>query len=336
MLLYGLLDRLLPRSYLAKVLVVVTTLGQGPMTALALLQSAGLVPPGLAWAAVAAAFGLGVAGAAIGLAAVLRPVARLEEAVSAFERGDASTPALPDRHGDVIGRLMARAARMYRTAESRIGEAERRAESDPLTGLLNRRGFERALAARREAGERGALLMLDLDHFKRVNDDHGHDAGDRVLREVAALLRSQMRRRDLSARFGGEEFVIYLAGIARDPSHRVAERLRMAVEDRISVEGRAQTVSIGVAHWPPGAPFAEILRNADAAVYAAKSDGRNRVHRAADAAGEYTPARTPSDRGTRARPAGTARSDPADDADGPDAARSCGPGPQTRLVTGLA
>ncbi len=277
MLLYSLLDRVLPRSYLAKVFAVVVVFGYGPLLVVLTLHGAGRLPEGAAWPAVAMALGLGLAGAAIGLAAILRPVARLDAAFAAFERGEPEEPMLPDHHDDDVGRLMARAVGLIRTAESRIDEAKRQAEIDPLTGLLNRRGFERALAERGGLRTRGALLMLDLDHFKSVNDDHGHDVGDHVLRDVAALLRDQMRRPDIAARFGGEEFVIYLAGTGREPTLRVAERLRMAVEDRIAVAGRSQTASFGVAAWPPGAPFLEVLKRADAAVYEAKAHGRNCV-----------------------------------------------------------
>lgn len=277
MRLYAFLDRLLPRSYLAKVLVVAVLLGQGPILGLLALGAAGAFPDALAWPAVGGTALASLAGLGLGLAAVLRPVSRLEAAFAAFEEGRPPDTPLPEGHGDAVGRLMARAARLMRTAETRIDAAERLAERDPLTGLLNRRGLERSLAARRGMGERGAVLMLDLDHFKRVNDDHGHDTGDRVLRAVADLLRNQMRRPDLAARFGGEEFVIYLSGLGREAALRVAERLRMATEDGIHVAERPQTVSIGVAAWPPGASFSEILKRADSAVYAAKAAGRNCV-----------------------------------------------------------
>lgn len=277
MRLYALLDRLMPRSYLAKVLVVAVLMGQGPMLGLMALGGAGALPGAVSWPALLAAALVGLAGLALGLAAVLRPVSRLEAAFAAFEAGHPPPRPLPEGHADAVGRLMARAARLMRTAETRIDAAQRLAERDPLTGLLNRRGLERSLAARRRVGERGAVLMMDLDHFKRVNDDHGHDTGDRVLREVADLLRNQMRRPDLAARFGGEEFVIYLSGLGREAALRVAERLRMATEDGIRVAGRPQTVSIGVTPWPPGAPFPEILKRADGAVYAAKAAGRNCV-----------------------------------------------------------
>lgn len=293
MILYSLLDRALPRSFLAKVLTVVVLLGQGPMLAVVALYGAGLLSASLAVPAVAAAFGVGLFGTALGLAAILRPVARLEATLAAFERGEAPGISLPETHGDEVGRLMARAATLIRTTERRIDAAERQADRDPLTGLLNRRGFERALAARRGMRERGALLMVDLDHFKAVNDTHGHDEGDRVLRHAASLLCEHIRRPDLVARFGGEEFVVYLSGIGREPALQVAERMRMAVEDRIAVAGSPQTASFGVAQWPAAVPFSEVLKRADAAVYEAKSQGRNRVRFAHVAAvgGGVTPTR---------------------------------------------
>jgi diguanylate cyclase (GGDEF)-like protein len=282
MMLYALLDRVFPRSFLAKVVLVAMLCGQAPLAALAVGHAMGAVQPGWIWPALCAAIVSGISVAILGLRAVLRPIMQLEAAFAAFEDGAPGTAPLDDRHADPVGRLVARAGRLMRTAETRIDAAQRLADLDPLTHLLNRRGFERALAARRGAGERGALLMLDLDHFKQVNDAFGHDEGDRVLRSLADLLRGQVRRRDLAARFGGEEFVIYLAGLGREPALQVAERLRMGVEDRIRVAGRAKTLSIGVALWPPGTSFADILKRADAAVYAAKADGRNRV-RLADA-----------------------------------------------------
>jgi len=278
MRLYALLDRIFPGSYLAKAVAVAVLFGQGPFLLLVLAKVAGWVPPELSLAALGCTMAAAFVGLAMGLAAVIKPVSRLEAAFMAFEAGGGLPAALPEHHRDAVGRLMAQANRLMRTAETRIDAAERLADRDPLTGLLNRRGLERSLSGRHSAGQRGAVIMMDLDHFKRVNDVHGHDVGDRVLKELAGIVRRQMRRPDLAARFGGEEFVIYLSELGQDAALRVAERLRMSVEDKLSVEGQAQTVSIGVAPWPPGESFAAILKRADTAVYAAKAAGRNRVH----------------------------------------------------------
>ncbi len=296
MLLYSLLDHVLPRSYVAKVVGVAVVFGQGPLLALVIANAYGAIPPDSLSLAIAAVLCVSLPGLALSLSAVISPVKRLEAAFTAFEAGASDSAALPQHHRDAVGRLMAQAGRMMRTAETRIDAAQKLADLDPLTGLLNRRGLERSLANRQEPGERGAVLMMDCDHFKRVNDLHGHDAGDRVLRDLARLLRRHMRRPDLAARFGGEEFVLYLSGISQDAAIRVAERLRLAVADAICVGGVAQTVSIGVAPWPPGQSFEAILKRADMAVYAAKAEGRNRVHLVPAARVVARPAPTPEAR----------------------------------------
>ncbi|MEM1431927.1 MAG: GGDEF domain-containing protein [Pseudomonadota bacterium] len=278
MRLYALLDSVFPKSYVAKAVAVSVLFGQGPFLLLVLAKSAGWVPPTLSAALIGMTVAVAFIGLGLGLAAVIRPVSRLEAAFTSFETGQGVPSALPEHHRDAVGRLMAQANRLMRTAETRIDAAQRLADLDPLTGLLNRRGLERSLCARHSAAQRGAVIMMDLDFFKRVNDGHGHDVGDRVLRELARIVRRQMRRPDLAARFGGEEFVLYLSELSQDAALRVAERLRMSVEDHLKVDGVPQTVSIGVAPWPPGESFAAILKRADLAVYAAKAAGRNRVH----------------------------------------------------------
>ena len=155
------------------------------------------------------------------------------------------------------------------------------ANIDSLTGILNRRGGENALAALVRSAQRRdsrlAVLMCDIDHFKQVNDAHGHAVGDQVLAAVANTLQQCLREGDIVARFGGEEFLIAIAGMDEATLTGVAERLRaeVAVVDHPSV-GRV-TVSIGVAFWQPGESRAELLDRADAALYRAKAEGRNRV-----------------------------------------------------------
>ena len=162
-------------------------------------------------------------------------------------------------------------------ANARLAEM---AVEDPLTGTHNRRALEQALAREwarcAEQGVALAALMVDVDHFKRYNDHHGHLEGDRVLIEVAALLRTELNVPvEILARYGGEEFTLLLPGVTLDAAARRAELLRDAVERaRIGI-----TVSIGVAlAWPTAAetPIA-LLRRADQALYEAKRQGRNRV-----------------------------------------------------------
>lgn len=159
-----------------------------------------------------------------------------------------------------------------------------RAMTDELTGALNRRALHaRAPALQAQAGAAGetlALLVTDLDHFKHINDSHGHAAGDEVLRQVVALLRAQLRRDALLTRVGGEEFVLLVPVQDAAAAQRVAERLRAAVgRQPVQVAGQALrvTASIGITLLAPDEPLDAALARADAALYRAKTGGRDRV-----------------------------------------------------------
>lgn len=158
--------------------------------------------------------------------------------------------------------------------------AEALALVDALTGLPNRRHAEVTLDAQFAAAERGiplAVVMFDLDHFKDVNDRHGHEAGDAALRAFADVLRQNTRRMDLAARFGGEEFIAILGGGGIPPAVALANRVRAGFESRSFPWGRL-TVSAGVAAYEEGMGSYEVLvATADRALYAAKQAGRNRV-----------------------------------------------------------
>jgi two-component system, cell cycle response regulator len=167
-----------------------------------------------------------------------------------------------------------------------VDEQRRAAVTDGLTGLYNRRFFEATLALEAEQAFRSGrdlgLLVLDIDHFKRINDAHGHQAGDRVLRELAARLVASSRGGDVIARYGGEEFVVLLRNTSVEAVPETAERLRRAVGDVPIVLADdvwlATTISVGGAAWPVHARSAdELVRVADQALYAAKRLGRNRV-----------------------------------------------------------
>jgi diguanylate cyclase (GGDEF)-like protein len=155
---------------------------------------------------------------------------------------------------------------------------------DPLTELFNRRAFvdlaERELARTRRAGSPCAVLMLDLDHFKRVNDEFGHQAGDRVLVDFAAAARRSVRTGDLVGRYGGEEFCAVLPGADMPRALEIGERIRAAVALRpLGNLPRATTVSVGAAvcSGSADASLDGAIARADEALYAAKSQGRNRV-----------------------------------------------------------
>lgn len=159
------------------------------------------------------------------------------------------------------------------------------ATTDPLTGLLNRRAFGERLQAElvRSAryGPACALLLLDIDHFKRINDEHGHAAGDTVLRGVAQLLQRQLRGSDAAGRLGGEEFAVLLPHTGREDALRVAESLRGRIAELRFAEGEATlacTTSIGLVVADSAAVAADdLLRQADQALYRAKAAGRDRV-----------------------------------------------------------
>ena len=167
------------------------------------------------------------------------------------------------------------------------GELSRAAATDPLTGLANRRVFDAALdrmLARADEGTAGCVAILDLDHFKQVNDRHGHESGDRVLVAVAECARATLRDGDLVARLGGEEFGILLPGADLDRARAVCERLRLRIADlRLPVGNVAVrvTTSVGLAGVSSGATREALLRAADEALYRAKAEGRDRLNLAA-------------------------------------------------------
>jgi two-component system cell cycle response regulator len=153
---------------------------------------------------------------------------------------------------------------------------------DPLTGLLNRRGAEQAMARERARARRQdsplAVALIDVDHFKRVNDQYGHEAGDRVLRAVGRAIENAVRPYDVVARWGGEEFLMVIPGATVDQARTLAERLRQSVADLRPADLPAVTVSIGVDILAPGEEtLAAALARADTNLYQAKNDGRNRV-----------------------------------------------------------
>ena len=164
---------------------------------------------------------------------------------------------------------------MLRTLQS----TEVQASTDPLTGLLNRRSFEEAAEALLESDNAPSLVMFDLDHFKRLNDTFGHQAGDRALRLFARVLERGIKRDDLACRLGGEEFVVLLRDCSSADAVRVVDRIREALERALSeATVPAFTFSAGIASVPEHCAHLEkLLHLADAALYTAKRSGRNRT-----------------------------------------------------------
>jgi diguanylate cyclase (GGDEF)-like protein len=166
----------------------------------------------------------------------------------------------------------------------RIQELEQQASQDSLTGLKNRRRFQEdlatAMARSRRDGSTGALLMLDIDEFKRVNDSRGHPAGDRLIQQVAEVLRKRTRQSDTLARLGGDEFAVILPRCSQGEAQLAAEAIASEIRgDRSTEVGDGVTVSIGIAMFgeDPRTSAATIVSEADTAMYAAKDEGRDAV-----------------------------------------------------------
>lgn len=195
----------------------------------------------------------------------------------------------PVERNELLARVRTQIRRQRYAAELRqsVSNTLALAVTDELTGLYNRRYFDRHLALMlekaREQDRDMALMLIDMDFFKEVNDTHGHDIGDAVLREFALRLRRNIRGVDLACRFGGEEFVVLMPDTDYRQAQNVAERVRMAVAERgfdTGSPGRslAVTVSVGVALNESENDTPEmILKRADVALYRAKREGRNRV-----------------------------------------------------------
>lgn len=179
--------------------------------------------------------------------------------------------------------------------QQQVLELQQRLVTDELTQILNRRGLMDYLEAiahevrfqhkhpdkRRSVVIKAlSVIFIDIDHFKRINDTYGHDAGDAVLRQVADLIQDQVRQLDIVGRYGGEEIVVGLIGANEKDATRIAEQLRASIEkatltvpsDEIKI-----TASLGVAELKDEKSIAAVLKRADEALYVAKNDGRNRV-----------------------------------------------------------
>ena len=168
-------------------------------------------------------------------------------------------------------------------ASLKVAHAElaNKASRDTMTGFLNRENFFAALDRTRRSSDRGVLLIVDADHFKRINDEFGHLTGDEALMLITAAIRRSVRDGDEIGRIGGEEFAIFLKGANLDAAAEISERLRLEVEKLVFLprDGRRHrlTVSIGGAICWPDAGISEMMREADRRLYAAKNDGRNKV-----------------------------------------------------------
>lgn len=233
---------------------------------------------------------------------VVRPLRLLRQAVRRTAEGQAQVE-VPVLRGKEVGELAeaidsmrAKVIQERLHLEQLLGERtrelteasarlDRLAVTDGLTGVLNHRRFFEAMGAEVLRSDRHqrplSVLMVDVDHFKKVNDAMGHPAGDTLLRQLAEVLGADLRQSDLIARYGGEEFAILLPESTKGVAMAVAERMRVAVEQRLNAQGTwpiRVTVSIGVATSPEdGRTAEEIVGASNEAMYVAKRQGRNRV-----------------------------------------------------------
>ena len=227
---------------------------------------------------------------------IAKPLLAASKLLSDIADGKLDTEFPPTLRKDEIGDVLRAIAILRRNnREKRVLEQERQrlieeltevSRIDFLTGIANRRAFTQAahaeIAQARLTRESATLILFDIDHFKRVNDQHGHDAGDAVLIHVAAIIERACREGDLAGRYGGEEFVVLASHGGASSGEALAERLRAAIEESpCSLPSGLQlavTASFGVASLSEASPTLEsLLQAADRALYAAKRQGRNRV-----------------------------------------------------------
>lgn len=209
---------------------------------------------------------------------ITRPLSQLAESASEMDAPDSADRIQRIRSWYFEAAQLKRAMQVGITLlHQRIGKLNLDAQTDPLTGLHNRRGLSLALDVLNAAGRPVGVIALDIDHFKRINDTFGHDAGDEVIRHMARLMKACSRDVDILCRSGGEEFLMLLPDADVESTMRIAERLRTSVEQERMPAVEHISVSLGVAVWPVHAQHIErVLKLADGALYLAKRQGRNR------------------------------------------------------------
>ncbi|BCX68306.1 sensor domain-containing diguanylate cyclase [Pseudomonas izuensis] len=210
---------------------------------------------------------------------ITRPLRQLAAAASQLDAVDSPEQINSVRAWYIEAAHIRRALSMgVALMQEKLGRLNRQAQSDPMTGLANRRAMDEALRVLQQTGTPFCAMALDIDHFKKVNDTFGHDAGDVALQAIADVLKRCSRDGDLPCRTGGEEFTLLLPNMPKASAIDVAERLRAMVENTRIDQVGSVTISIGVASWiAQGPPVSVVLKQADELLYEAKKKGRNRV-----------------------------------------------------------
>jgi len=284
--LFAVADRVIDRVDCPEYLLFASWTGSQAMIAGSVLLSGGADSPALAWLAIPVVT-LGARFSARGVA--LGVAITLALLVAVTFASDSS--AVVNDPQFLVGAMALVIAVAIRSSALMRSDIEHRGEAviDPLTGMLNRKALEnRVEELRQQALVTGApvgMILLDIDHFKRVNDTIGHAVGDAVLRDVAYMIRKEMRAFELAYRIGGEEFLVLLPGARESQGARLADQIRRTIASYRFASEVSITVSCGVASSVAGEPldFDAVFAGADAALYGAKRGGRNRVVKAQEA-----------------------------------------------------
>jgi len=221
----------------------------------------------------------GTGGGVAAIHALLSPLKRATAMLGAIQQGE-RVEAVPVGGDDLVGRLLRGVTNAANESADRSERLTDAAERDPLTGVLNRRGFTGAAQVLLGHHREAVLALIDLDHFKSINDRFGHSGGDALLQTFAQRLCECVRRSDICARWGGEEFAVLLPGASVGQAREVMERLRLSLV-RQPLPGEAQvTFSCGLAALEDTAHLESAVSRADQALYAAKNEGRDRIETA--------------------------------------------------------
>lgn len=269
---------LFPRHYERRILAICFGAVHLPLTAAVLWQGwhSRWDPWLLAVLLASTLVGTGIAIFAV--SALLAPIKRATHLLHAVQGGARIDP-MPVGGDDLVGRLLHGVAQAANETARRIDQLKDAAERDVLTGLRNRRGFLAAVTPLLARGKASVIAILDIDRFKAVNDDHGHDRGDQLLTDFADQLSAQLRRSDVSARWGGEEFIILFPDTSIAQAQDILTRLRQSIRSDAAflIDDRIVTFSCGAAMVGEGVGLADATRLADALLYDAKAAGRDMI-----------------------------------------------------------
>lgn len=187
-------------------------------------------------------------------------------------------------HSDLLKNLILDNSALNIELESNYKVIKKLSETDKLTGLYNRLKFsdnlEYELSKQSRNNSKLSLIMFDIDHFKSVNDNYGHDIGDHVLREISVIVSAELRDYDTFARWGGEEFLILIPDISIDDCYKKADEIRAAIEAFDFISDRVITSSFGVTAYEKGEDKNVVIKRVDEALYESKRTGRNKVSKA--------------------------------------------------------